>query len=158
VTIPLWPNHCTTWPTQPRNRKQNHSWTPDDHIAFEKLKALVNHCPKLYFIDYNLPVILYTNASDYAHGAHLCQIRTLHDGTSIEEPIRLLGGTYRPTGAMVHEKEAYAIYTGIFSSLTTWFIYDTNGPPQPTFPEQPWFQESVAVGERQTYPPMCSAG
>ena len=25
--------------------------TPDGHIAFEKLKALFNNCPKLYFID-----------------------------------------------------------------------------------------------------------
>ena len=47
------------------------AWIPDGHIAFEKLKALVNNCPKLYFVDYNLSVILYTNASDYAHGASL---------------------------------------------------------------------------------------
>ena len=40
------------------------AWTPDGHIAFEKLKALVNHCPKLDFIDCTLPVILYTDASD----------------------------------------------------------------------------------------------
>jgi hypothetical protein len=88
------------------------AWTQDGHIAFEKLKALVNNCPKLYFIDYSLPVILYTDASDYAHGAYLCQIRALPDGTNIEEPIRFLGGTFQ--GPQVRwstiEKEAYAIY------------------------------------------------
>ena len=40
------------------------AWTPDGHIAFEKQKALVNHYPKLDFIDYTLPVILYTDTSD----------------------------------------------------------------------------------------------
>jgi len=45
------------------------SWTTEGYVAFEKLKALVNSCPKLYFIDYQLPIILYTDASDYAHGA-----------------------------------------------------------------------------------------
>ena len=70
------------------------AWKPDGHIAFEKLKALVHNCPKLYFIDYNLPVILYTDALDYAHGAYLCQIRALPDGTSIEEPIRFVGVTF----------------------------------------------------------------
>ena len=82
-------------------------WSPDGHIAFEKLKALINNCPKLYFIDYNLPVILYTDSSDYAHGAYLCQIRALPDGTSIEEPIRLLGDTFqvRSHASRVHNRK-----------------------------------------------------
>ena len=33
-------------------------------MRYEKVKALVNSCPKLYFIDYQLPIILYTYASD----------------------------------------------------------------------------------------------
>jgi len=94
-----------------KQKTKSLAWTPDGH-AFEKLKALVNNCPKLYFIDYNLPVILYTDASDYAHGVYLCQIRSLPDGTSIEEPIRFLEGTFQ--GPQVRwstiEKEAYAIY------------------------------------------------
>jgi len=44
------------------------SWTTEEYVAFEKLKALVNSCLKLYFIDYQLPIILYTDTSDYAHG------------------------------------------------------------------------------------------
>ena len=87
-------------------------WTPDGHIALKKQKALVNNCPKLYFIDYNLPAVLYSDASNYSHGAYLCQIRELPDGTSIDESIRFVGGTFQ--GPQVPwstiEKEAYAIY------------------------------------------------
>ena len=32
------------------------SWTTEGYVALEKLKALVNSCPKLYFIDYRLPM------------------------------------------------------------------------------------------------------
>ena len=52
--------------TATKQKIKSLAWTPDGHIAIEKLKALVNNCSKLYFIDYTLPVILYTNASDYA--------------------------------------------------------------------------------------------
>ena len=87
------------------------TWTSEGQLAFERLKASVNNCPKLYFVDYKLPIVLYTDDSDYAHGAYLCQIRTLPDGTNIEEPIRFLGGTFH--GPQVQwstiEKEAYEI-------------------------------------------------
>jgi hypothetical protein len=43
------------------------AWTPDSHIAFEKLKVLVNNRPKLYFIDYNLPVTLTRRTTRMAH-------------------------------------------------------------------------------------------
>ena len=88
------------------------SWTTEGYVAFEKLKALVNSCPKLIFIDYQLPIILYTDASDYAHGAYLCQLRGLTDGTTVEEPIRFLGGTFQgpQTRWSTIKKEAYAIY------------------------------------------------
>ena len=53
--------------------------------------------------------MLYTDASDYAHGAYLCQIAPNGEG---EEPIRFLSGSF--SGAQVRwstiEKEAYAIY------------------------------------------------
>ena len=86
-------------------------WTEAGSSAFQRLKDLVNNCPKLYFPDYALPIVLYTDASDYAHGAYLCQLRTV-DGVEIEEPIRFLGGTFH--GPQVRwstiEKEAYAIH------------------------------------------------
>jgi len=37
------------------------SWTTEGYVAFEKLKALVNSCPK----NHQLPIISYTDASDY---------------------------------------------------------------------------------------------
>ena len=76
------------------------------------LKSLVIQCPKLYFLDPALPIILYTDASDYAHGAYLCQVQAQPDGSSLEQPIRFLSGTF--AGAQTRwstiEKEAYAIY------------------------------------------------
>ena len=43
-------------------------WTEQANGDFITLKLLVNQCPKLYFLDPELPIILYTDASDYAHG------------------------------------------------------------------------------------------
>ena len=68
-------------------------WTSTTRTAFEKIKNLVNQCQKLYFIDYSLKIILYTDASDYAHGAYLCQERVHENGTT-EEPIRFWGGHF----------------------------------------------------------------
>ena len=112
MTILQWTNRYTTLSPQLRNIKQNHS--PGHQTVTKRLKYEMRQSTtsKLYFIDYNLPVILYTDTSDYAHGAYHCQIRQLTDGTSIEEPIQFLGGAFQ--GPQVRwstvEKEAYAIY------------------------------------------------
>ena len=45
---------------------------------------MVNACPKLYFINNAYKVVLYTDASDYAHGAYLCQIAPNGEGRNIE--------------------------------------------------------------------------
>ena len=45
------------------------TWTAAGRAAFTTLKELVNECPKLYFIKKEYVTILYTDASDYAHGA-----------------------------------------------------------------------------------------
>jgi hypothetical protein len=50
------------------------TWTTGGLQGFEKLKAMVNACPKLYFINNAYKVVLYTDASDYAHGAYLRQV------------------------------------------------------------------------------------
>jgi hypothetical protein len=70
------------------------TWTSEGQLAFEQRKALVNNCRKLYFVDYKLR---YTDALDYALGAYLCQIRTLPDGNSIEEPVRFMGSPFHGT-------------------------------------------------------------
>jgi hypothetical protein len=95
-----------------RNKIKQLTWTNEGHLAFERLKALVNVCPKLYFIDYALRIILYTDSSEYAHGAYLCQLRPLPNEGVVEEPIRFLEGIfYGPqTRWSTIEKEAYAIF------------------------------------------------
>ena len=70
------------------------TWTEEGRRAFSTLKSLVNKCPKLYIIDTKLPIILYTDASDYAHGAYLCQLQKQEDGTTVEFPLGFLSGTF----------------------------------------------------------------
>ena len=89
------------------------TWTEDALQGFEQLKHMVNTCPKLYFINSTYKIVLYTDASDYAHGAYLCQIKPATE-TSLEmgEPIWFLRGTFssaQTTWSTV-EKEAFAIY------------------------------------------------
>jgi len=60
-------------------RANNHAtktitWTTEGLQGFEELKAMVNACTELNFINNVYKVVLYTDASDYAHGAYLCQI------------------------------------------------------------------------------------
>ena len=58
---------------------------------------MVNSCPKLYFINNAYKVVL---ASDYAHGAYLCQLVTTGERDETrEEPIRFLTGSF--SGAQV---------------------------------------------------------
>ena len=58
-------------------------WTPQANSDFIALKSLVNQCPKLYFINPELPIILYTDASDYAHVAYLSQVPTQPYGSKL---------------------------------------------------------------------------
>ena len=47
------------------------TWTEDAPQGFEQLKHMVNTCPKLYFMNNMHKIVLYSDASDYAHGALL---------------------------------------------------------------------------------------
>ena len=65
------------------------------------------------------------DASDYAHGAYLCQIRpTTETSEQTEEPIRFLSGSFR--GAQMRwstiEKEAFAsaMYWALKNSTICW--------------------------------------
>jgi len=55
-------------------------------------------------------IVVYTDASNYAHEAYLCQERV--HGVTTEESIRFLGGTFHcpQTRWSTIEMEAYAIY------------------------------------------------
>ena len=94
-----------------RLKSKHITWTHAGDEAFFTLKGLVNACPKLYYIDYKLPIVLCTDASDYAIGAYLYQVER-KDGVDKQQPIRFLSKSL--TGAQLRwstiEKEAYAIY------------------------------------------------
>ena len=89
------------------------TWTTAGRTAFKTLKDLVNECPKLFFIKKEYKILLYTDASDYAHGVYLCQVIPAAEGIAeYEEPIRFLSGSFH--GAQTRwstiEKEAFEIY------------------------------------------------
>jgi len=89
------------------------TWTSEGQLAFERLKALVNNCSKLNYTSLTTNYLsFFTPTLQTTHGAYLCQIRPLPDGSSIEDPIRFLGGTFH--GPQIRwstiEKEFYAIY------------------------------------------------
>ena len=74
--------------------------------AFELVKAAINSCPQLYFLNNKLPVYLHTDASDYGAGAYLYQL----DGDK-ELPIAFLSKTFTAEQKRWSEpdKECYAI-------------------------------------------------
>ena len=55
---------------------------------------------------------MYNDASDYAHGAYLCQVQIQPDGSLTEHPIRFLNGTLAVPQIRwsTIEKDAYDIY------------------------------------------------
>jgi hypothetical protein len=55
--------------------RQGISFTPEADAAFEKLVDMVQHLPKLHFLNDELPIHLKTDASDYAIGAYLYQLQ-----------------------------------------------------------------------------------
>ena len=72
---------------------------------------MVNTCRQLYFINNTFKIELYSDASDFAHGADQIKPAT-ETSTEIEELIRFLSGTF--SGAQIRwsttEKEAFAIH------------------------------------------------
>jgi len=57
-------------------------------LRIQKAKV---HGKLVYFINNAYKVVFYTNASDYAHGAYLCQlVPTCDKDETREEPIRYL--------------------------------------------------------------------
>ena len=91
-------------------------WTSEADDSFEAIKAMINNCPKLFYIDDKLPIYLNTDASNYAIGAYLYQIKN-----NKEVPIRFMSKTL--TGAQLNwstiEKECFAMFFSLtkFASL-----------------------------------------
>ena len=83
------------------------NWTPEAETAFEQIRHRLLHCPKLFWIDDNAPIHLYTDASKLGVGAYLCQER---DGKQV--PIRFFSKSLNKSQKEwdVPRLEAYAIY------------------------------------------------
>jgi phage FluMu gp28-like protein len=84
------------------------AWTDKTIEQFEKVKQQIISCPKLYWMDDNLPVFLHTDASDYGIGAYLFQV----DSDGKERPIRFLSKALNAVQSRwsTIEKECYAIF------------------------------------------------
>ena len=82
-------------------------WSEDALVAFEKLKESINQCPTLSFINDTAPIILNTDASDYAIGAYLYQVI---DGKEVPVAFMSRALDERECGWCTAEKECYAIY------------------------------------------------
>jgi len=111
---------------------------------------MVNTWSKLYFINNMYKILLYTNASDYAHGAYLFQIKpSTETSAEIEEPIRFLSGTFSGENKMVHCRGGSfrdilgAKEAGPLTRQDS--VYNIDESPQPTVHEQSWIQEGPTV-------------
>ena len=92
--------------------RQRIQWTPASIAAFEDLRAAIDECPMLWFMDDFSPIYLQTDASDYGIGAYLYQKITQEDGTIVERPIGFISKSI----ASEHQswdtpmKEGFAIF------------------------------------------------
>jgi len=86
-------------------------WTEALTSAFRELQKRIGECPKLFFVNDELPIYLETDASDFGIGAYLFQLR--EDG--VQEPIafmsRSLQGAQKNWSTI--EKECFAIYSAL---------------------------------------------
>ena len=61
------------------NRHKKFTWTREADLAFAKIKQKLNEAPFISFFDPTLPIVLATDASDYALGAILMQMAGIND-------------------------------------------------------------------------------
>ena len=89
-------------------RSQSLKWSPAADQAWDNIRAAINECPKLFFLNSQAPVYLHTDASAYGIGAYLFQIV---EGKP--QPIAFVSKALSSQQRLkwtVPEKEAYAIY------------------------------------------------
>ena len=89
-------------------------WTEEADTAFHQLKAALAYCPKLFFMDWDSPVVLETDASDNGVGAYLYQLRTV-DNVESQYPVSLISQAFTEQQGRWHtaEKEAYGVFWAI---------------------------------------------
>jgi transposase InsO family protein len=84
--------------------------------AFNTIKAMIEDCPTLFFLDDKSPVYLFTDACTYGAGGYLVQmVPNTTTGTAQERPIAFFSLSFTPTQIKwdIPQKEAYSIYRGI---------------------------------------------
>ncbi len=86
-------------------------WTEETTAAFRHIQECIGSCPKLFFVDETLPIILETDASDYGIGAFLFQQRENGDREPIAFMSRSLQGAQKNWTTI--EKECFAIYSAL---------------------------------------------
>jgi hypothetical protein len=82
-------------------------WTPQLEERFRVIQEAVGNCPKLYYVDLNLPIHVRTDASGYGIGGYIFQL----DGVK-ELPIRFISKSLHKSQLNLStvEKEAFAIF------------------------------------------------
>jgi transposase InsO family protein len=99
---------------KPYRKNLNLKWSQTLLESFAELKAAINACPVLFFLDEGAEdstVHLYTDASDIGFGAYVCQ--RFNDGREV--PIIFFSKCFTPVQKRwsVPEREAYGIFVGV---------------------------------------------
>jgi transposase InsO family protein len=91
-----------------RMKQTELEWTPETDKAWEDMKECIANCTTLHFVRDQGKLILFTDASDYAFGAYLCQ----EDEEKRLVPIALMSHTFNPVQLRwsTYDKEGYAIF------------------------------------------------
>ena len=94
------------------------TWTVDYRHIFQNFKDKCAQSFSVHFPDFSLPWILQTDASNYAIGSILLQIRTLPDGLKRAEPIHVFSQKLSPPATRwpTIKQEAYAIFASVKNS------------------------------------------
>jgi RNase H-like domain found in reverse transcriptase len=83
--------------------------------AFALIKERIQNCPKLFFVDNQSPIHLYTDASTYGIGGYLVQL--VHDPVkkTVEHPIAFMSSALQggPLKWEIPQKESFAIFAAI---------------------------------------------
>ena len=90
-------------------------WSTESEECFQAIKRAISNSHHLYFIDYNLPIVLRVDASQSGIGGVLLNI---HDGE--ERYIEFVSHTFSEAARTwsTYEQEAYAIYYCIIKLQT----------------------------------------
>ena len=97
--------------TAATSSKRVFAWTDEMDRAFREIKEALKQSAKIYHVDFNLPLILRTDASNVGIGATLLQI----DQEGLERVVTFLSKKLTPTQQRwsTIELEAFAIYSAI---------------------------------------------